>query len=277
MPGRDSDTARRQQLTSHPRLGGLLLNFLAAAVGLGVVLGVVAYAVSDPDAGSAHAEHTAWRTLLPAQVSPTNIGGPRAPRIVGHPEPVDTSTEASFDFTEPAAGGPFSCRLDEGAWSACASPVSFTGLSVGVHDFLVRAHGHAGRAPEMSYMRWSVVRPSRFLITSRLSDLEDLYPGAPPVVLPIKVTNPGRAPIAVTQLVVTIPQDPPGCPSARNLQLISSNVSSARPLRLRAGGSAWLPGRGVSAPAIRMRNRPVNQNRCQRARFKLVFTGTAHG
>lgn len=277
MPGRDSDTARRQQLTSHPRPGGLLLNFLAAAVGLGIVLGVVAFAVSEPDLGSARTESSTWSSLLPAQAGPTNLGGPRAPRITAHPEGVETSTDATFAFSEPAGGAPFSCRLDRGAWAACSSPVSLDGLSVGDHEFVVRAHGDSRPRPEISYMRWSVARPTRFQITPRLGDLEELYPGAAPILLPLKLTNPNRVPIAVTSLRVAIPKDPPGCPSAKNLELIPSNLSRARPLRIRPGAVAWLPGRGVRAPSIRMRNRPVNQDACQKARFKLVFSGSAHG
>jgi hypothetical protein len=277
MPGRDSDTARRQQLTTHPGLGGLLLNFLAAAVGLGVVLGVVAFAVSVPDSGAARPASTAWQELLPVQARPATVGGPRAPRIVAHPEAASTSTDATFDFTEPTGAGPLSCRLDDDAWSACSSPVTLGGLGAGVHDFLVRGAGPAAGRRAMSFMRWSVVVPARFTIAPTLDDLGNLYPGAAPIVLPLRVTNPNRAPIAVTKLKVSIPVSPHNCSAGRNLELIPSNASATRPLRIRAGASVWLPGRGISAPSIRMRNRPINQDACQRARFRLAFTGTAHG
>lgn len=278
MPGRDSDTARLEQLTSHPRLGGLLLNFLAAAVGLGVVLGVIAYAVSVPNAGSAQPEATAWTALGPALTSPARIGGERAPTITTHPQSVETSAEATFAFTEPAGAAPLSCRLDEGAWSACSSPVTLGGLGLGVHDFIVRAahRGAAGGRP-MSYMRWRVASGARFKITPQLSDLDDLYPGATPMVLPVRVTNPNKVPIAVTGLSVAVPVSPRGCPADKNLRLTRSNASVAKPLRIRAGGSVWLPGRGITAPSIRLLERPVNQDACQSARFKLVFAGNAHG
>jgi hypothetical protein len=71
--------------------------------------------------------------------------------------------------------------------------------------------------------------------------------------------------------------DPEGCDSADNLELTQSSASSSAPLRIPARGSVSLPAQGVSAPSIRLRELPVNQDACQRAHFPLAFSGEAHG
>jgi hypothetical protein len=175
MPRRHADTSRRKQLIPKPELGGLLPNALAAAAGLAVIFGLVAYAV--------------------------------------------------------AAQRPSEIRA----------------------------------------------RPEGFSIVPSLSRLPDLYPGAPPVALPLRLVNPNSVPVVVTSLRVSVRRSPAGCPSSRNLELIPSSASSKRPLRIRARGSALVPGRRITAPAIRLRNLPVNQDACRHARFPLLFTGSAHG
>jgi hypothetical protein len=60
---------------------------------------------------------------------------------------------ASFSFggidevTAPDALA-FECRLDDGNWVACSSPITYTGLSVGRHTFAVRATDEAGNTAE---------------------------------------------------------------------------------------------------------------------------------
>ncbi|MFC1591671.1 Ig-like domain-containing protein [Thermodesulfobacteriota bacterium] len=75
------------------------------------------------------------------------------------PRPADPTTEttaALYFFANEAAT--FDCRLDTGAWGACTSPASYTGLALGSHTFEVQATDAAGHvdATPASYT-WQIV------------------------------------------------------------------------------------------------------------------------
>jgi len=62
------------------------------------------------------------------------------PRELGNdPNPV-------FEFEADKEGAEFECRLDDGEWEPCSSPVSYEGLDDGEHTFSVRAVGPTGKA-----------------------------------------------------------------------------------------------------------------------------------
>jgi hypothetical protein len=78
--------------------------------------------------------------------------------ITSGPDSGSTSTEATFTFVANETDATFECSLDGAEFSACISPVEYTGLSVGVHRFQVRATDVAGNldGTPTSYT-WSVI------------------------------------------------------------------------------------------------------------------------
>jgi hypothetical protein len=199
------------------------------------------------------------------------------PALSQHPDKLAISKSARFGFAVKGRQLRFQCRLDSRPWSACRPPVVFTGLSLGTHRFAVRAVGPGGGHGRSARFGWRVLEPKDFSIAPQLSGLGDLYPGAPPLTLPLTISNPNSVPIFVTGLSVATTANAPGCTSADNLVLSSAGVSSAAPLKVPAHGSIGLPAAGVSAPTIQLRDLPVNQDACQGATFPLSFSGSARG
>jgi hypothetical protein len=65
------------------------------------------------------------------------------------PAPVVSSSDATVAFTSSKTQSTFACRLDGGAWAACAGSVAYSGLPEGTHEVAVQAtdrYGIASRA-----------------------------------------------------------------------------------------------------------------------------------
>ena len=110
----------------------------------------------------------ATRIRRPAQRTWT-IDLPPLPDIIppntslgsGGPSGIVTTGSASFTFTSSEAGSTFQCRLDAGAWGACASPKAYSGLGEGSHNFYVRARDAAGNLDLTPAQRtWTVDFPA---------------------------------------------------------------------------------------------------------------------
>lgn len=194
-----------------------------------------------------------------------------------HPDKASPTSRARFGFTARSRNPRFQCRLDSGPWTTCKSPFAVNRLAAGPHSFSVRTVAARGRRGKAARFRWQVLEPRDFSIAPQLASLATLYPGAPAQALPLVLSNPNPVPIFVTNLQVRAAADPAGCPSADNLILSGSSASDATPIKVPAGGSVSLPAPGASAPAIQLRDLPVNQDACQRARFPLAFSGKARG
>jgi hypothetical protein len=79
---------------------------------------------------------------LPPVASPTapppDVSPPQT-SITSGPPGATTSTSASFAFTSNEADSSFECKRDNGGWSPCSSPKSYSNLAAGSHQFSVRA------------------------------------------------------------------------------------------------------------------------------------------
>jgi hypothetical protein len=248
---------------------------LVALIGATGCLAAVAYAASDPAPGRSTVVGAA---RVADSVLGPRPGGPRPsrPQITKHPAKTTLSTRVSFRFVTRLAQQAFQCKLDANAWKPCAARVAYRGLDLGAHLFLVRAED-GGKRSLPARFSWLQSESQGFLIQLESADLSRLYPGAPPVTLPLLLSNPNPAPILVTKLRVAVSADPPGCPSASNLELIPASASAKAPVKIPAGGSVRLPAAGATPPALALRDLPVNQDACQGAQFPLAFSGEAHG
>ena len=65
--------------------------------------------------------------------------------LTEQPAAITGGTEATFRFAS-EAGASFECRLDDGAFASCASPVTYPDLAAGGHTFAVRSVDAAGNA-----------------------------------------------------------------------------------------------------------------------------------
>ncbi|MDX6601294.1 MAG: large repetitive protein [Solirubrobacterales bacterium] len=241
---------------------------LALVVGI-AGLGAVAYASSSRDSHPGSAPP-------PSERSRASTSLPK-PKIGQHPNKVAVSSGARFTFSARGRSPRFQCSLDGRRWAACQSPLVFSKLAIGIHGFSVRPVGARGAHGKAARFRWRVLEPKDFSIAPQLSSLGALYPGAPAQALTLTISNPNPVPIFVTSLEVRATASPPGCPAAENLILSGSSASSTAPVKVPAGGAVSLPAPGATAPAIQLRDLPVNQDACQRTQFPLAFAGTARG
>ena len=81
---------------------------------------------------------------------------PQAPAIGSGPASPTNVTSASFVFSDGEPGLSFQCQRDGGAFSACASPASYSGLPDGAHTFAVRATDAAGNTGAAASKGWTV-------------------------------------------------------------------------------------------------------------------------
>ena len=244
------------------------IRVVIALVAVGCFLAAATYAATRPAAEP--------RAMTAKAKGRAGVSLPPRSRIAKHPAKLSTAATAGFSFTAAGPNLRFRCRLDADRWRGCRSPATYTGLATGDHSFSVRAV-RRGRPGAAATFAWKLIEPRPFAIEAKLDGIGALYPGATPVLLPVLLNNPNPVPILVTAVRVSVTASPPGCDGATNLELTPAGVSAAAPLALPAGGSASLPSPSVKAPAIALRNLPVNQDACQGGRFALAFSGDAHG
>jgi large repetitive protein len=79
--------------------------------------------------------------------------------ITAAPPASSTVATASFEFVATQPGSTFECALDGSAFTACVSPVTYSGLNTGSHTFSVRASGIAGADPTPATATWTIALP----------------------------------------------------------------------------------------------------------------------
>ena len=97
--------------------------------------------VSWSDGGARAHDIVAPATSTTYTASYEAIVGPPQTTITSGPQGPTPSSSPSFEFGSDRPGSTFQCRLDSGAWQACGSPKSYSGLPDGPHTFEVRAIG----------------------------------------------------------------------------------------------------------------------------------------
>jgi hypothetical protein len=80
--------------------------------------------------------------------------------ITRKPAASSTLTSATFEFSSSEAVATFECRIDGGAWEACESPKSYTGLAVADHTFEVRSTSDGRTDASPASAAWKVVEPA---------------------------------------------------------------------------------------------------------------------
>lgn len=78
--------------------------------------------------------------------------------------------DASFSFSSSEDGSAFQCALDGGAYEACASPRSYSGLGYGPHAFAVRATDPAGNTGPAATHEWAIAQPLPNLVVAQLTE-----------------------------------------------------------------------------------------------------------
>jgi subtilisin-like proprotein convertase family protein len=109
---------------------------------------------------------TSWGTDTSRAACDFDSSDPESDILSG-PTGTVASDSASFTFNSNEDGATFECRLDGGAFAACSSPQSYTGLAEGTHTFEVAARDGTDNADQTPASRtWTVDLPPDTSIAS---------------------------------------------------------------------------------------------------------------
>ncbi len=108
---------------------------------------------------SVKAQNAAGNQSTPASYSwRIDTTPPPTPTITSAPTNPTTQTKAVFKFTDTETGVKYRCQMDGGAPTACSSPTSYSGLTLGSHTFSVGAQDGAGNLSAAASYTWNITR-----------------------------------------------------------------------------------------------------------------------
>ncbi len=103
--------------------------------------------------------------------------------LFSYPAEVTDIRSATFEFKSTESNSTFFCKLDDGEWEKCVSPVTYEELDLGEHRFQVKAVDSAGNEdPIPAEYNWEIVRTlltSGWLMVSAYG-IGGLYALSPP-------------------------------------------------------------------------------------------------
>ena len=76
--------------------------------------------------------------------------------IISGPSNPTNSIIATFYFNSNEQNSTFQCRIDNGSWSNCNSPKTYSDLSEGSHNFYAKATDQAGNTGQLSSYSWFI-------------------------------------------------------------------------------------------------------------------------
>lgn len=92
-------------------------------------------------------------------------------QIDSHPANPSGSDAADFSFSSPEPSAVFECKLDGSPFSACISPLSYSGLGDGTHTFQLRARDTIGNVSAIpASFTWTVETIPPMVISSALGN-----------------------------------------------------------------------------------------------------------
>ena len=138
-PGSTVNLYTRSDCSGPPTTTGTAARFSTAGIGVSVAddsMTILHATATDADGNTSDCS-TDSITYVEDSTAPETT-------ITLGPAGTINSTAATFAFASSEAGSSFACRLDSGAWAACASPKTYGGLADGAHTFSVSATDSAG-------------------------------------------------------------------------------------------------------------------------------------
>jgi hypothetical protein len=209
-----------------------------------------------------------WTNRVPP--TPTFTTTPSNPSH--DPNPVFAWTDTASDLATPYG---YQCSLEDGPFYPCNSPQTVGPLTVGDHEFEVRAIDTAGNVSADAEFHWKIAAPltSSTPLTISGDASGPLYPNNSAThPIPVKFANPNGSSVTVTSLTITPTGYPAGCTPALVIDYGAHPISPSNPLTVPANGSATLPTGTVSEPTILMQD-SGDQSACTGS-FTLGYSST---